>query len=207
MAGMRRIKFIIKAAYERNLPIQHTMSEQTEHLVIQQLLLQAIVIVKPCLRSPAEIDCGRHIRLCPVDDMRQLLPVIYLLKLHQLDRRPSDNHPIKTAVPDVIKFHIKFIQMARRRIFCLMRAHFYKCDVDLKRRIGERAQQLQFRILLQWHQIQNCDVDRTDILMYRTVLIHDEYIFPLQNFSCRQVTLYFNWHSFSPVLSFLLQRF
>ena len=24
-----------------------------------------------------------------------------------------------------------------------------------------------------------------------------------QNFSCRQVTLYFNWHSFSPVLSFL----
>ena len=61
MAGMRRIKFIIKAAYERNLPIQHAMLEQTEHLVIQQLLLQAIVIVKPCLRSPAEIDCGRHI--------------------------------------------------------------------------------------------------------------------------------------------------
>ena len=54
--------------------------------------------------------------------------------------------------------------------------HCQKHNVNLQRCIGKGAQKLKFCILFQWHKIQKSDLDRTDVLMNRTVLIHYKYI-------------------------------
>lgn len=42
----------------------------------------------------------------------------------------------------------------------------------------------------------NIDVDRTNILMHRTGLIHHENIFLFEDLLCRQITLCSDWHNF-----------
>ena len=56
-------------------------------------------------------------RLAPLHDLRQLVPVVDLLELHILHRRAGNNHTIKALAADLVKRHIKLIQMRLRCIF------------------------------------------------------------------------------------------
>ena len=58
-----------------------------------------------------------------------------------------------------------------------MTVHFHKCHIHLQWGVGKRAKQLQLRILLHWHQVENADCKGTHILMLRPVFVHDKYIF------------------------------
>ena len=66
--------------------------------------------------------------------------------------------------------------------------------IHLQRGIGQGTQQLQLRVLLYRHIIQDQYLQWTHILMYSTELIHDEYIFVLQYFFGRQIILCLNRH-------------
>lgn len=63
------------------------------------------------------MKCRSHMRLAPLHDLRQLVPVVNLLKLHILHRRTGNNHTIKALAADLVKRHIKLIQMRLRCIF------------------------------------------------------------------------------------------
>ena len=129
-------------------------------------------------------------RLCPVHDLHQFLPVIHFLKRNLFHRRPGNDHSVVIVLSDILKFDIKGIQMAGRCIFGFMACHRHKRHVHLKRRIGQRTQQLKLCLFFQRHQIQDQNLQRANILMNRPVFVHDKYIFPLQNFFGRQIGLY-----------------
>ena len=87
--------------------------------------------------------------------------------------------------------------MCCRGIQRQMAVHFHKGHVHLQRRIGQRPKKLQLRILFDRHKIQNTDLQWADILVHRTIFVHHENIFIIQNLSGRQITLYFNRHFLS----------
>ena len=84
--------------------------------------------------------------------------------------------------------------MTHGGILGYMTLHSHKSNINLQGRIGQCPQQLQFRILLNRHQIQNPHVQRTDILVNGSVLIHYKYILILQHFSGRKFFIYSDRH-------------
>ena len=70
----------------------------------------------------------------------------------------------------------------------------HESDIHLQRCIGQRPQQLQLRILLYRHIVQDQYLQGTHVLMYRTEFVHDEYIFIFQYFLGRQIILCFDRH-------------
>ena len=67
------------------------------------------MIVKSGLGSPAQMHGGCHMGLAPLHDPGQLLPVIDLLKLHQLHRCAGDDHSVEMFLLDLRECHIKLI--------------------------------------------------------------------------------------------------
>ena len=179
MPGMRRQKYIVKSPYQRNFPVQYFMPEKPEHFVGQFLFLQSVMMVKPRLSRPAEINGGGHVPVAPFHDFHHLFPVVNFFKLHIFHRSSCDNHTVKFLILYLVKYYIKFVQMACRSILRLMAAHHHKSHVNLKRSIGEGTQKLQLCLFFQRHQIQNQDLNWADILMDCPVLIHNKYIFSL----------------------------
>ena len=104
-------------------------------------------MVKPGLGSPAEMQCGGHMFFAPVHDLHQLLPVIHFLKLHLLHRRSGDDKPIIVMALNLVKGHIKFVQMAGRNILRLVAADPDKGHIHLQRSIGKGTEKLKLRIL------------------------------------------------------------
>ena len=194
MSGMRCQEHIVKAANQRDFTIHHFMPEKTEHFFVQFAFLQAIVVIKTCLGSPAQINSGGNMGICPVHDLCQFIPVVYLFKFHLFYRCTGNDHSIVFILFQFREGLIEFIQMTHGGIFRLMALYCHKGHIHLKRGIGQRTQKLQLCLLLQRHQVQNQDLDRPDILMGCPGLVHYENIFSLQNFFYWKITLYFNRH-------------
>ena len=70
----------------------------------------------------------------------------------------------------------------------------HESDIHLQWCIGQRPQQLQLRILLYRHIVQDQYLQGTHVLMYRTKFVHDEYIFIFQYLFGRQIILCFDRH-------------
>ena len=82
-----------------------------------------------------------HMRLAPLHDLRQLVPVIDFLKLHIFYRCPGDDHTIKFLTADLIERHIEFIQMTGRGILGNVRGKHQKGAVHLQGCIGKRSEE------------------------------------------------------------------
>ena len=82
-----------------------------------------------------------------------------------------------------------------------MRAHPHKGNVQLQRRITQHAQDIQLGIFLFGHEIQNADLQRTNVLMRCPVLVNNKEIFFLQLFLDRKIILNPNRHNDRSFLS------
>ena len=111
VTGMRAVKIIIETTDQRDLPVQKTMSVNAGKLCLSLMFLNSIMIIESRLHTPADMKRRGHMRLAPLHDLRQLVPVVDLLKLHILHRRAGNNHTIKALAADLVKRHIKLIQM------------------------------------------------------------------------------------------------
>ena len=194
VSGMRRKKYIIKAPDQRDLTVQYPVLEKSEHFLIQRFFLQAIKMIKTGLRCPTEKDRGSHMLLSPIHDLSQLIPVIHFLKRHLLHRCSCDDHSIKFTFLYIGECFIKLVQMAERCILGFMALHSHKCHIHLQRCIGKRTQKLQLCFFFQRHQIQDQNLDRTDILVHGTFFVHYKYIFSLQDLLYRKIPLCFDRH-------------
>ena len=108
---MRAVKIIIETTDQRDLPVQKTMSVNAGKLCLSLMFLNSIMIIESRLHAPADMKRRGHMRLAPLHDLRQLVPVVDLLELHILHRRAGNNHTIKALAADLVKRHIKLIQM------------------------------------------------------------------------------------------------
>ena len=153
MSGVRGHKAIVKSAHQRHFPVHHTVFIDAELFLRQKIFFQSVVIVHSRLCPPAQMQGGRHMALRPLKDLADLLPVIHVLVFHLLHRCPGDDQPVKIASLNIRKTLVEFIQMTHRRILGLMAGHRNKCHIDLKRRVRQGTQKLQFRLFFQRHQI------------------------------------------------------
>ena len=185
MSGMWCKEHIVKPSYQRDLAVQDFVPEQTEHLVVKLAFLKSIEMIKTRLCSPAQKDRRGHVVRSPVHDLLEFVPVVYFFKFHLLDRSSCNDHSVKTSVFEIRKSLIEFIQMTDRSVSCLMALHCHKSHIHLQRCVGERTQKLKLCLLLEWHQVQDQDLDRTNVLMHSPSLVHNEYIFSFQNFFYR----------------------
>ena len=132
--------------------------------------------------------------LCPAHDFRQFLPVVYFFKRHLFNWCSGNDHSIKFTFLYVCKCFIKFIKMTEGSILRLMALHSHKSHINLQWCVGKRTQKLQFCLLFQRHQIQDQNLDWTDILMHGTFFIHHKYIFSLKDLLYWQIPLCFDRH-------------
>ena len=65
--------------------------------------------------------------------------------------------------------------------------------------VGKHSGKLQLRVLLHRHQVQDTDLQGTDILVHGPVFIHHKNIFIFQYLLRRQIALYFDRHIFCSI--------
>ena len=185
VAGMRGQKLVIEASHKRDLAVVDFVPEQPEFLLRKHPFLQSVEMIQTRLGSPAEEHRGGNVCVRPVHDLCQFIPVVNFFKFHLLDRCTGDDHTVVIIFPHILKFHIERVQMAGRCIFRLVACHHQKGDINLQGGVGKGAQKLQLGIFFERHQIQDHNLQRTDVLMNRSCLVHDEYIFAFEYFFYR----------------------
>ena len=87
------------------------MGEDAKHLFFQWIFGDSIVIIKPRLSAPADMEGGIHICFAPLHNHAELLPIIHFFKGEMFYRRASDNHAVEFFLPHVVKGLIKFEHM------------------------------------------------------------------------------------------------
>ena len=191
---MGRQEIIVKAAHQRHLPVQDPVVINTWQFLLHRVFGDTVVVIKPRLGPPAYMYGGGHMCLAPLHHHGQLRPVIHFLVLQVLHRSPGYNHPVKLFLLYIIECNIKFVEMAGWRVFWYMGGQHQEGTVHLEGCIGQCPHKLGLCFFLERHQIQNQDFQRTYILAHGPVLIHNEYVFFLQNRFCWQISLYFYRH-------------
>ena len=87
------------------------VGEDAKHLFFQRIFWDSIVIVKPRLSAPANVEGRIHIRFAPLHNCAELLPIINLFKSEMFHWRAGDNHAVEFFLPHVAKGLIKFEHM------------------------------------------------------------------------------------------------
>ena len=66
----------------------------TEKLLFKGFLIYSVMIVKPRLRSPANVERAVNVGLGPLENLREFLPIIDLGEMHFFNRRARDYHSV-----------------------------------------------------------------------------------------------------------------
>ena len=123
VARMRDHKGVVKAAHQRMIGLEDSVGVDAAELFVKLIFLNAVVMIKPCLRAPADVKGGIDVFVRPVHDLAQLVPVIDLLKGNLLHRRTGDDQPVEVVVFYLVKGLVEGRQMVRRGVFGGMGRH------------------------------------------------------------------------------------
>ena len=152
----------------------HHMGENAEHLLCQGIFGYAEVVVQTRLCRPADMQGGEHMGLGPLHNLTDLVPVIHLFIRQMLHRRPGDNHPVIMFVLDLPEGGVEGFQVRQGSILGNMGRHMHQLNIHLQGGITEQPENLGFRLNLLGHNIENQDLQRTDVLLLCPVMGHDE---------------------------------
>ena len=162
------------------------------------------MIIESGLSAPADMQGRVDMSFGPLHDLHHFRPVVDFFKRHALNGSAGDDKTVVIIVTDLIEGLIKFKKMVSRCILGDMRCGLNQIDLDLKRRVGQTAEQLRFRRDFGRHQIEQTDFQRTDVLCHGTVLCHHEYVFALQNGTGGETVFDFDWHNILNSFIFIL---
>jgi hypothetical protein len=118
-----------------------------------------------------------------------------------LNGRACDDQTIELFMLHFFEGTIKRVQVLAGRILRLMTPHSQQADVRLQRRVAQQPQQLRFRGLLDGHEVQDCDLERPDVLVESPILFHHENLLSLQYLFRWKIVRYFDWHRYLTLLS------
>ena len=119
--------------------------------------------------------------LGPLHDFRKLRPVLHLLERKLLDRCAGDDQSIEVFLLHLVQGHVELIEMGGVGMLRLVGRHGHKGDLRLNREVRQHAEDIELRVLLQRHQVQNRDSKRSDLLRLRSLLIHHKDVLVLQD--------------------------
>ena len=107
------------------------------------------------------VNGARHVFVGEIENLFQLFPIKNFFERQRFHGRARDDHAVEMFVSDVVEFFVKAVEMCRGGIFTLIGIGVQERDVDLQRRIGQKAHKLRFRFHFRGHEIQNSDFKRT----------------------------------------------
>ncbi len=203
VAGVGDVEVVVKAADQRVPPVEDLVAVDAAELLRQHLLVETVVVIDARLGRPADVKRGLDMGLGPLHDLAELRPVVDLIVGELLHRRPGDDQAIEVPVFDLIEAVVKLVQMVVGGVHCLVGGDAQKRNVQLERGIAQHSEELKLRILLLWHQVQDTDLKRTDVLMGCPVLVHEEQVLVLENLPHGEIILDFDWHFASPSFCFV----
>ena len=168
-----------------------------EYFLRKGQLRYTVMVIKPCLSAPADVQCALHVRFAPLHHPAQLLPVIDLLKGHLLHRSAGYDKSVVIFILYVIKGFVKGYHVLPGGMLGHSAADGDKLHVDLQRGIAQQTCKLRFGSNFGGHQIQNKNAQRTDILSCRALVVHNKNIFICQNPDSRQIAGDPYWHLYT----------
>ena len=137
MPWMWNIVNIIKPSHKRMCYIKWFVLKYPKHFFLKWIFIYTIVIVKPCLRTPAYMKCWIYILFAPFHYCAKFIPIVNFFKFHLLNGSTGNYHSVISVVFDFIKCIIKFSHMNSWNIFWFMAFYLKKVNINLKRRITE----------------------------------------------------------------------
>ena len=115
------------------------MGKHAEEFLRQGVLFDAVVIIQPGLRPPADVEGGIDMGLAPLHDPADLRPVFHLLKGHGLHRRAGNNHAVKLSVLHLIEHLIELEKMLAGGVFGLVAGGVDEFQLHLQGRIPQQT--------------------------------------------------------------------
>ena len=127
-----------------------------------------------------------HVRLGPFHDLAQLVPVVDVLEVEQLNGGSRDDETVVVLVAHLGEGGVEGLEVLGSDVFRLVADGLKQLDLDLKRRVGELAQDLGLGGDLRGHEVQQEELQRADVLVHRAKLRHDEDVLALESGGCGQ---------------------
>ena len=118
---MHGIEAVVKAADQRALRLHQIMLKHAARLGRQVALLDTVMMVEPCLCTPANMQRRVHVRGGPIHDLAELGPVVDLLERHLLHRRARDDQAVVVDIADVVERTVERLQVAGTHVRGLVR--------------------------------------------------------------------------------------
>ena len=195
---MRGIETVIKPAEEGGGGFEHLVVKHAKNLLGENVFGDPVVVIETGLGAPADVQRGMHMGFGPVHDLAQLRPVIHGFKVHVFHRRAGDHQPVIEFVLNLVKRGVKGLQVAPIYILGTVADGLQQFHLDLKGCVGKFPQQLGFCGNFGGHQVQDQQLEGTDILVDGPVLRHDKNILALQSGAGGQRVGNFDGHGEPP---------
>ena len=194
VSRMRHPELIVKAAEKHEVRLLHRVAEHTEKLLGKRPLGNAIMIVKPRLRAPADVKRRVDVCLRPLHDPAQLRPVVDLFKRKVLHRRAGDDEAVKILVLHLVKRLVKRQHVLLRGIFRYMAPRRDELELNLQGSVSEHAGKLRLRVDLRRHQVQKQNAQRANVLRDGARFGHHEDVFLPERLGRGELIGNFNRH-------------
>ncbi len=174
------IKIVRKAFEVRRVDFQALMPEHTKSFFIQRVFRHTMKMVHCRLGTPADVEAAVDICLRPTEDADELIPVTDFIKGDRFDRRPGNDKSVEFLLLDVRPVVVKRREMFDLRILGHVVRDLDKRQIDLQWCGTEQAGNLDFRIDLVRHEIQQTNAQRTVMLIYLALFVHHHDAFRLE---------------------------
>ena len=180
ISGMGSLENIVKATEERRVGFQDPVVEHAKELFRKRTLLDPIVEIETGLGTPANVERRVDMGLGPFHNFAELIPVVHLGEVQVLHRSTSNDHAVITPVSNLIKGGVKGGQVVLVGIMGLIAGSAQQLHRYLKGGVGELAKDLGLGHNLRRHQVEDQDIQRTNVLMHGPIFCHDEDILAFQ---------------------------
>lgn len=174
-----------------------------EELFLQVALGHAVKVVERRHRAPADEDGRSDVCLGEVENFPQFVPIGDFRKIHGLHGRARHDHAVEAAVFDLFEGLVEAVEVRRLGVLGAVGLRVHEGDVDLQGGVGKQAHELRFGLHLGRHEVQEGDLDGTDVLRRRPVFFHDENFFRAQNGIGGDVFIDDDGHKFASLFVFL----
>ncbi len=146
------------------------------------------------LRCPAYIQRPVHMGLRPVENTLHFVPIGDFLEFETLDRSTRDDKAVEALLPHIFPRLIEGQHVIGRRMARHMVGNPNEGQLHLQRCCAEKTRNLRLGGDLVRHQIEETDLQRTNILTNGICFAHDHNALGLENTGCWQIVRNFNRH-------------
>ena len=194
VTGVRHEVHLVEAVGQEVVLVAESLLEHTKKLGAEHLFWDAVEVVEARKRAPAQIHRREHVRLRPVDDSAELVPVVDVLELHLLDRRAGDDEAVVVVVLERVEGVVELDQVVSAHVRRLMAAHAHEVAAHLQRRLRDQAQDLRLGLDLCGHEVQDDHAQRADLLVVRDFFLERKDALLVQGFLGGQAVGNVNGH-------------